>query len=54
MNRLILHTNLLPLDKRIVNQICFVKIFPVHIHAGDLAVLICGVVVNSLIRVAAG
>ena len=51
---LILHPDLLTLNQRITCKILTVQIFLMHIHAGNLAVFIGGIIVNTFVCVAAG
>lgn len=52
--RSVLPSNLLPLHQRKTRKRLPVQVLPVHIHCRDLMVFICRVVVNPLIRIAAG
>ena len=53
-NALILNPNLLLLDRGIVYQLIPVQILPVHIHAGDLVVIVGGVIVDAFVGITAG
>ena len=50
----VLEMNLLSLDQREADQLGGIEIFTVHVDCGDLVILIGGVVVDSLARIAAG
>ena len=50
----VLEMNLLPLDQRKADQLGGIKIFAVHVDCGNLVILIGGVVIDSLARIAAG
>ena len=51
---LILPSDLLLCHKRITDQIFTFQIFMVHIHSGNLAVLISRVIIDSFVHIAAG
>ena len=50
---LILPTNLSLRNNRISDKQLLIKILPVHVYRCDLAIVICGVIVDSLVAVAA-
>ena len=50
---LILPANLSLRNNRISDKQLLIKILPVHVYRCDLAIVICGVIVDSLVAVAA-
>ena len=50
---LILHFNLLPGNQRIGYRFVRIKIFIMHIYSRNLTVLICGIIIDTFIRVTA-
>ena len=50
----ILHFNVFSPDQRIANQRRSIQFLPVHIHRGDLVIVVGLVIINALIRIAAG
>ena len=49
----VLHQDMLPLRQRIPGQRAALQVFPVHVHRGNLAVPVCGVIIDAPVRVAA-
>ena len=45
---------LLFLNKRITCDLISIQIFPVHVYCTDLMIVVCGVIINSFLCVAAG
>lgn len=50
----ILHPDLLFSDRFVTHQLIRVQILPVHIHPGNLMIVISGIIIDSLICVTAG